>query len=73
MCFMNVLCYFTIGNPCNPIDYNIGSIANGAIESFKKPLTNGLTKICNLDKMDWDDKTPAILWEYRTMYKRFTS
>ena len=43
--------------------------ANGAIESFNRTLTKGLTKICNLDKNDWDDKIPAILWAYRTTYK----
>ena len=43
--------------------------ANGAIESFNKTLTKGLTKICNIDKNDWDDKILAILWAYRKTYK----
>ena len=34
--------------------------ANGAIDSFNKTLSKGLTKICNLDKNDWNDKIPTI-------------
>ena len=34
-----------------------------------KTLTKGLTKICNADKDDWDEKKPAVLWAYRTTYK----
>ena len=42
------------------------------IEAFNKTLTKGLTKICSTDKDDWDEKTPAVLWTYRTAYKRST-
>ena len=43
--------------------------SNGAIEAFNKTLTKGLTKICNADKDDWDEKIPAVLWTYITAYK----
>ena len=43
--------------------------SNGAIEDFNKTLTKGLTKICNTDKDDLDEKIPAVLWAYRTAYK----
>ena len=46
--------------------------SNGAIEAFNKTLTRGLTKIFNADKDDWDEKLPAVLWAYRTTYKRST-
>ena len=45
---------------------------NGAIEAFNKTLTRGLTKICNTDKDDWDEKIPTVLWDYKTTYKRST-
>ena len=47
--------------------------ANGAVESFNKTLTKGLTKTCNIDKDYWDDKILVVLWEYRTTYKRKTN
>ena len=42
---------------------------NGVVESFNKTLHKGLTKICGIDKNDWDDKIPAVLWAYRCAYK----
>ena len=47
--------------------------ANEAIESFNKTLTKGLTKICNIDKDDQDEKIPTVPWAYRTTYKRATN
>ena len=47
--------------------------ANGVVESFKKTLTKGLTKICSMDKDGWDEKVPAVLWAYRTTYKKATN
>ena len=46
--------------------------SNGEIEAFNKTLTRGLTKICNTDKDDWDEKIPAVLWAYKTTYKSST-
>lgn len=43
--------------------------ANGVVESCNKTLT----KICNVDKDDWDDKVLAVLWAYKTTYKRATN
>ena len=45
---------------------------NGAIKEFNKTLTRGLTKICNTNKDDWDEKIPALLWAYTTAYKHST-
>ena len=42
------------------------------MESFNKTLVKGLTKICNRDKDDWNEKIPAILWAYKMAYKRST-
>ena len=46
--------------------------SNDVIEAFNKTLTKGLTKLCSTDKYDWDEKIPAVLWAYRTAYKRST-
>ena len=31
-----------------------------------------LTKICNEQQNDWDVCVPAVLWAYRTTYKKIT-
>ena len=46
--------------------------SNGAIEAFNKTLRNRLTKICNTNKDNWDEKIPTVLWAYRIAYKRST-
>ena len=41
----------------------------GSIESCNKTLAKGLTKTYNIDKDDWDDKIPTILWAYTKNFK----
>jgi hypothetical protein len=43
--------------------------ANRAVKSFNKKIHKGITNICGINKDEWDNNIPTILWVYRSTFK----
>jgi hypothetical protein len=44
--------------------------ANKTVEAFNKILERGLTKVCCVNREDWNDRVPIVLWAYRETTKK---
>jgi len=43
---------------------------NGMVEDFNKISENMLTRVCNMQRNEWDMCIPVVLWAYKTIYKK---